>query len=77
MGLSKDEVPLNINSQENSAVISIVNYPKYESAYSPIIAAIMHTVIKQMSVRGQQSSFLMMEEAQQLNYSICIAFQQL
>ncbi len=63
MALSKDEVPLNINSKENPAVISIVNHPKYESAYSPIIAAIMHTVIKQMSVRGQQSSFLMMEEA--------------
>ena len=63
MALSKDEVPLNINSKDNPAVICIVNHPKYESAYSPIIAAIMHTVIKQMSVRGQQSSFLMMEEA--------------
>jgi type IV secretory pathway TraG/TraD family ATPase VirD4 len=63
MALSKDEVPLNINSSENPSVISIVNHPKYESAYSPIIAAIMHTVIKQMSVRGQRSSFLMMEEA--------------
>lgn len=63
MVLSKDEVPLNINSKDNPAVICIVNHPKYESAYSPIIAAIMHTVIKQMSVRGQHSSFLMMEEA--------------
>ncbi|MBU2526359.1 MAG: type IV secretion system DNA-binding domain-containing protein [Bacteroidetes bacterium] len=63
MALSKDEVPLNINNKENPAIISIVNHPKYESAYSPIIAAIIHTVIKQMSVRGQQSSFLMMEEA--------------
>ncbi|MDY7396770.1 type IV secretion system DNA-binding domain-containing protein [Aureibaculum sp. 2210JD6-5] len=63
MALSKDEVPLNINSSENPAIISIVNHPKYESAYSPIIAAIMHTVIKQMSIRGQLPSFLMMEEA--------------
>jgi type IV secretory pathway TraG/TraD family ATPase VirD4 len=63
MVLSKDDVPLNINSSENPSVISIVNHPKYESAYSPIIAAIMHTVIKQMSLRGQRSSFLMMEEA--------------
>ncbi|MAX70917.1 MAG: mobilization protein [Flavobacteriaceae bacterium] len=63
MALSKDEVPLNINHKDNPAIISIVNHPKYESAYSPIIAAIMHTVIKQMSVRGQRSSFLMMEEA--------------
>jgi type IV secretory pathway TraG/TraD family ATPase VirD4 len=63
MVLSKDEVPLNINSKDNLAVISIVNNPKYDSAYSPIIATIMHTVIKQMSVRNQQSSFVMMEEA--------------
>ncbi len=62
MVLSADEVPLNINSKENPAVISVVNNPKYESAYSPIIAMIMHTVIKQMSVRNQQSSFILMEE---------------
>jgi hypothetical protein len=63
MVLSGDEVPLNINNAENPAVISIVNNPKYESAYAPIIATIMHTVVKQMSVRNQQSSFVLMEEA--------------
>jgi type IV secretory pathway TraG/TraD family ATPase VirD4 len=63
MVLSKDEVPLNVNSADNPAVISIVNNPKYESAYSPIVATIMHTVIKQMSVRDQKSSFVLMEEA--------------
>ena len=52
MVLSKDEVPLNFNSRENSGIISIVNNPKYESVYSPVIAMIVHTVIKQMSVRG-------------------------
>ncbi|WP_299555295.1 type IV secretion system DNA-binding domain-containing protein [Seonamhaeicola sp.] len=63
MVLSEDEVPLDINNHKNSGVISIVNNPKYESAYSPIIATIMHTVIKQMSVRNQKSSFVLMEEA--------------
>jgi len=63
MALSKDEVPLNINNIENPAAISIVNNPKYESAYSPIVAMIMHTVVKQMNVRNQQSSFILMEEA--------------
>ena len=63
MVLSEDEVPLNINDKDNLAVISIVNNPKYESAYAPIVATIMHTVIKQMSVRNQQSSFVLMEEA--------------
>ena len=33
MALSKDEVSLNINNKDNPAVISIVNHPKYESAY--------------------------------------------
>ena len=61
--LSKDEVPININSEKPPAVISIVNNPKYESAYSPIIATIMDTVIKQMSIRNQKSSFIMMDEA--------------
>ncbi|MFD0837403.1 type IV secretory system conjugative DNA transfer family protein [Mariniflexile aquimaris] len=63
MVLSEDEVPLNINHEENPSIISIINNPKYESAYAPIIATIMHTVIKQMSVRNQKSSFVLMEEA--------------
>jgi type IV secretory pathway TraG/TraD family ATPase VirD4 len=63
MVLSEDEVPLNINNKDNPTVISIVNNPKYESAYSPIIATIMHSVIKQISVRNSQSSFILMEEA--------------
>lgn len=63
MTLSKDEVPLDINNEENPSVITVVNNPKYEMAYSPIIATIMHTVIKQMSVRGKRSSFILMEEA--------------
>jgi len=63
MVLSKDEVPLDINNEKNPGVISIVNNPKYETAYAPIIATIIHTVTKQMSVRNQQSSFILMEEA--------------
>ena len=63
MVLSKDEVPLNINNKENPAVVSIVNNPKYEAAYSPIIATIIHTITKQMSLRNQESSFILMEEA--------------
>lgn len=61
--LSKDQVPLDINNKKNQAVVSIVNNPKYDDVYSPIIATIMHTMIKQMSVRHQKSSFILMEEA--------------
>lgn len=63
MALSEDEVPLNSNSPENPCVISIVNNPKYESSYSPVIATIIHTIVKQMSVRNGRPSFLLMEEA--------------
>lgn len=63
MALSADEVPLDINTQEKPIVLSVVNNPKYETAYSPIIATIIHTVTKQMSVHDAKSSFLMMEEA--------------
>ena len=63
MALSADNVPLDINSQEKPLVISVVNNPKYETAYSPIIATIIHTITKQMSVRNSNASFLLMEEA--------------
>ena len=60
--LSKDEIPLDINSTKNPAVVSLVNTPKYDTAYSPIIALVMHTMIKQMSDRNKKPSFLLMEE---------------
>ncbi|WP_026914615.1 type IV secretory system conjugative DNA transfer family protein [Christiangramia portivictoriae] len=63
MALSADEVPLNINSEDNPAIISVVNNPKYETSYSPVVATIIHTITKQMSARGQRPSFLLMEEA--------------
>ena len=63
MTLSADEVPLNINHPKNPAVVSIVNNPMFETAYSPAIATIIHTITKQMSVRNRESSFLLMEEA--------------
>ncbi|WP_373518133.1 type IV secretory system conjugative DNA transfer family protein [Pricia sp.] len=63
MTLSADEVPLNINNVDNPAVVSIVNNPKFETSYSPVIATIIHTITKQMSVRNSNPSFLLMEEA--------------
>lgn len=63
MALSADEVPLDINNPDNPSVVSIVNNPKFETAYSPVIATVIHTITKQMSVRGRQPSFILMEEA--------------
>ena len=61
--LSSDDIPLNINNPEKPAIISMVNNPKKEASLSPVIAAIMHTITKQMSERGQSPSFVLMEEA--------------
>lgn len=61
--LSADEVPLNINQRERPTIVSVVNNPKYETAYTPVIATIIHTLTKQMAVRNARPSFLLMEEA--------------
>ncbi|MEO2061881.1 MAG: type IV secretion system DNA-binding domain-containing protein [Christiangramia sp.] len=63
MVLSEDEIPLDINNADNPGVISVVNNPKFESAYSPIVATIIHTITKQMSVHDRLGSFILMEEA--------------
>ncbi|WP_406685657.1 type IV secretory system conjugative DNA transfer family protein [Seonamhaeicola sp. MEBiC1930] len=63
MVLSADDVPLAINTEETPGVISVVNYPKFETAYTPLIATIVHTITKQMSIRHRKPSFLLMEEA--------------
>ncbi|MEM7485468.1 MAG: type IV secretion system DNA-binding domain-containing protein [Bacteroidota bacterium] len=63
MTLSADEVPLDINNPKNPSIVSIVNNPKYETAYTPVIATILHTITKQMSVRGREAAFILMEEA--------------
>nr|WP_088341715.1 type IV secretion system DNA-binding domain-containing protein [Robiginitalea sediminis] len=61
--LSADEVPLAVNQQEKPTIVSLVNNPQFESAYSPVIATIMHVMTKQMAVRGARASFLLLEEA--------------
>lgn len=63
MALSENGVPLDINNTENPGVISVVNNPKFESAYSPIVATIIHSITKQMSLHDRLGSFILMEEA--------------
>ena len=63
MVLSADDVPLAINHPESLGVISVVNNPKFETAYAPLIATIEHTITKQMSVMHRESSFILLEEA--------------
>jgi len=64
--LCGNDIPLDLNNPTNKAVVSVVNNPKYDSSYSPVISSIIHTITKQMSERNRESSFLMMEEASTL-----------
>lgn len=63
MALSADDVSLDVNNPENPSIVVVVNNPKFETAYSPVIATILHTITKQMSVRNRLSSFFLAEEA--------------
>jgi hypothetical protein len=60
MTLSADEVPLNINSQDNPAIVSVLNNPKFKTSYS---LSFIHKITKKISVRNFKLSFLQMEEA--------------
>ncbi|SKB98540.1 hypothetical protein SAMN05660903_03633 [Salegentibacter salinarum] len=61
--LSANEISLDLNNPKNPCVVTIVNNPKNETAYSPVIAMIIHTVLRQMSVRNLERAFVLMEEA--------------
>ncbi len=63
MALSSDDVPLDINNQEDPSVICVVNNPKKDASLSPVIATILHTITKQMSERNRLPSFMLLEEA--------------
>lgn len=63
MALSADELDLDINHPDRPSLVAIVNHPKYDIAYSPIIATLIHTITKQMAVRGRHHAFMLVEEA--------------
>jgi hypothetical protein len=63
MALSADEVNLDVNNPDHPSVVAVVNNPKYETAYSPVIATILHTITKQMAIRDRLHSFMLVEEA--------------
>ncbi|MHA7830199.1 MAG: type IV secretory system conjugative DNA transfer family protein [Flagellimonas sp.] len=66
MVLSKDEISLDINNENNPSVIALVNNPQKDASLSPVIATIIHTISKQMSQRNRKPSFMLLEEASTL-----------
>lgn len=61
--LTGNDIDLNINSKDNKTVLSILNDPKSEEALTPFLATIIHTITKQMMVRGQEPAFILLDEA--------------
>lgn len=61
--LSEDEVDLRINDPKSRSILSIINSPKEEASYSPVLASIIAMAIKQMSHRDGLPSFLLLDEA--------------
>ncbi|MBO0322158.1 type IV secretory system conjugative DNA transfer family protein [Muricauda sp. CAU 1633] len=66
MVLSKDEISLDINNEDNPSVMALVNNPQKDASLSPVIATIIHTISKQMSQRNRKPSFMLLEEASTL-----------
>ncbi len=66
MVLSKDEIPLDINTEKHPSIICLVNNPQKDASLSPVIATIIHTISKQMSQRNRKPSFMLLEEASTL-----------
>ena len=61
--LSKNEMDFNINDVKNNSIVSVLNEPKASRFLSPINATIIHSISKQMMVRGRAQSFIMLDEA--------------
>ena len=62
--LSKNDLNLDINSDENRAIISFVNTPGVEqNAITPILASMIEVCFQNMSIRNRKPSFVLLDEA--------------
>ena len=61
--LSANDFNFNINAKEVDLVVSVINEPKSADFLSPINAAVIHSISKQMMVRNRKPSFIMLDEA--------------
>lgn len=61
--LGEDEFSLDLNASNNRTVLSMINYPKKEMFISPINAMVTECCFGQMSERGREPAFIMLDEA--------------
>lgn len=61
--MQKNQLDLALNKKDNQTLLTLVNQPKYESVYSPILSVITQAVIVSMSERNRAPSYLLFDEA--------------
>ena len=61
--MQKNTIGLNINNKDNHAVLCLVNIPKYDEIYSPILSIVTQAVLSSMSERNQEPSYILLDEA--------------
>lgn len=61
--MQKSSINLNINNKDHLAVLCLVNIPKYDEIYSPILSIVTQAVITSMSERHQEPSYILLDEA--------------
>ncbi len=61
--LGDNNIKLDINSDDNRKVISVISEPKSSQFLSPINAMIIHSITKQMMIPNRKPSFLLLDEA--------------
>ncbi|MFJ1366997.1 type IV secretory system conjugative DNA transfer family protein [Capnocytophaga canimorsus] len=61
--MDRNDIDLAINKTESRCVLSLVNTPKYDDVYSPILGVVAQAVIQSVSDRGREPMCLLIDEA--------------
>ena len=61
--MQRNTTGLNINNKANLSVLCLVNIPKYDEIYSPILSIVTQAVLSSMSERHQEPSYILLDEA--------------
>lgn len=62
--LSKNELPLDLNADNNRSVLCVVNTPGTKETFlSPVLATVIDAAITQMGERHRKPSFVLLDEA--------------
>ncbi len=61
--MDRNDIDLAINKKGSQCVLSLINKPKYDDIYSPILGVVAQSVIQSISDRGREPMTLLIDEA--------------